>query len=58
VDLAFNIVKFNFLLFSQTGRALPVIAAPPMDARLRAAFLEMLAQAPPDGCQVRRLTRG
>jgi hypothetical protein len=58
VDLTINMAKFNSLLFSQTGRALPVIAAPPMDARLRAAFLEMLAQAPPDGRQVRRLCRG
>jgi hypothetical protein len=57
VDLTVNMAKFNSLLFSQTGRALLVIAAPPMDAQLRAAFLEMLAQAPPDGRQVRRLTR-
>jgi hypothetical protein len=58
VDLDAKIAKFNSLLFSQTGRALPVMGAPPADDRLRAAFLEVLRQAHPDGRQVQRLTRG
>jgi hypothetical protein len=58
VELDTNIAKFNSFLFGLTGRALPVMGAPPVDDRLRAAFLEVLAQAPPDGRQVHRLPRG
>jgi hypothetical protein len=47
VDLDAKIAKFNSLLFSQTGRALPILGAPPADDRLKAAFLEVLGQTPP-----------
>jgi hypothetical protein len=57
VDLDADIAKFNSFLFGLTGRALPVMGAPPVDDRLRAAFLEVLGQAPPDGRQVHRLPR-
>jgi hypothetical protein len=57
VDLDADIARFNSFLFSLTGRALPVMGAPPVDDRLQAAFLEVLGQAPPDSRQVRRLPR-